>query len=107
MKNPVNALEEQLMKEEDLATAEKVGSYGFRFSTEIHCDECNEEIVGRHVIDCKMRHSDMWANMCPTCWTTKGSRSFGEGEGQLYSRTDDNKWLLTAGFCSWHLEDIE
>ena len=106
MKNPLNALEEQLMTIEDLETADKLKSHRFSMG-ESDCDICNTQIAGRHLIDGLLRNTNnMWATMCPQCYSVKGS-GFGEGKGQLYSKTDEGKWLMTSGFTAYHLSEIE
>jgi hypothetical protein len=105
---PVNEIEEQLMTMEDLEIAAKVKCYLNSLGNKVdyQCDLCESKIVGRHLIDGKLRYSDMWAIMCPTCFSTKGSW-FGIGVGQLYSKTDKDKWLLTCGFTADQLSDNE
>jgi hypothetical protein len=103
-KSPNNAIEEHLMTVEELSLAMRINCYWDETSVakDYFCDLCNSKIIGRHLIDSKLCDSNTWALMCPTCHTLKGS-GFGEGKGQLYTRTVDNKWLLTQGFTLYQL----
>ena len=38
-----------------------------------------------------------FALMCPKCHQAKGS-GFGDGKGQLYTKIEQCKWLMTYGF---------
>jgi len=103
-KEPQDAFEKRLMKKENWKLANKVECYWHE--NECSCDLCKKKITGRHLIDGKVGDSFEFALMCPSCHSTKGN-GFGEGKGQLFTRTKDKKWLLTFGFTSDQLMDDE
>ena len=102
-KLPQNAIEKRLLKKENWKTATLVECYWHE--NECSCDFCKSKITGRHLIDGKVRDSYEFGLMCPQCHSAKGE-GFGEGKGQLYTRTKNNKWLLTLGFTSEQLQEF-
>ncbi len=60
------------------------------------CDLCSDDLgESRWFVDGATRSGE-WANMCPTCFVKQG-QSLGWGHGQLYSRTNDDRWRLVVG----------
>ncbi len=96
-KAPTSSIEERLMKKENWKLAREFELYWSE--DDCVCDICNAKISGRHMIDGIVYNSFEFALMCPFCHYTKGD-GFGEGKGQLYTKTNDNQWLLTYGFPS-------
>lgn len=101
-------IEKYLRTKEDLILANKIKCYWISFNNvkEFFCDICESKITGRHFIDGKLANSMEWGLMCPKCHLMEGS-GFGEGKGQLYTRTEDDRWLLTYGFTSDQIRDAE
>ncbi len=94
-KEPQNAIEKKLMAQENFEVATKLGRYWHEDKTT--CDICKIKITGRHMIDGKLHGVAEFALMCPKCHQAKGS-GFGDGKGQLYTKIEQGKWLMTYGF---------
>lgn len=94
-KEPQNAIEKKLMAQENFEVATKLGRYWHEDKTT--CDICKVKITGRHMIDGKLHGVAEFALMCPKCHQAKGS-GFGDGKGQLYTKIEQGKWLMTYGF---------
>ena len=102
-KQPVGAIEQRLMKKENWSMASSVDCYWHE--DECRCDLCGKKISGRHMIDGKRGETYEFALMCPSCHRSEGGK-FGDGIGQLYSRTSDKRWLLTFGFTDDQLAEF-
>ena len=103
-KQPVGLIEKQLMKKENWTLARSILCHWHE--SECRCDVCKRKITGRHMIDGLRSDAFEFASMCPRCHKSEGS-GFGEGQGQLYSRTNDKWWILTHGFTSDQLMELE
>lgn len=101
-------IEKHLITKEDLVLANKIKCYWISYNNvnEFSCDICEFKITGLHFIDGLLVNSMEWGLMCPKCHLIEGS-GFGEGKGQLYTRTEDDRWLLTYGFTSDQIRDAE
>jgi hypothetical protein len=103
-KEPKDALEKRLMKKENWKLATKVDCY---WQQDVcYCDFCKKQITGRHLIDGVLSDSYDFALMCPKCHKDRGD-GFGEGKGQLYTRTRSGKWLLSFGFISDQIMEFQ
>jgi hypothetical protein len=58
------------------------------------CDVCNNTTMPQ-MVDGKT-HQGPWALMCGPCYKVLGV-GIGQGNGQLYDRQSDGKYLKTAG----------
>jgi hypothetical protein len=94
-KEPQNAMEKKLMAQENFEVAAKKERYWHEDTT--NCDICKTRISGRHMIDGKRSGSFEFALMCPKCHQSGGS-GFGDGKGQLYTKMEKGKWLMTYVF---------
>jgi hypothetical protein len=103
-KQPIGPIEIRLMKKEKWKLAEAIQCYWHE--DDCYCDFCKAKITGRHLIDGKVRGSFEFGLMCPKCHSAKGE-GFGEGKGQLFTRTNNQGWILTFGFTSDQLMEIE
>ena len=81
----------------DLAEGEKRQTYWMGDINE--CDKCGRSFTSETLmIDALMvPGTGTWGNVCTEC-ATKAGAQIGWGKGQLYRKTEDDKWLLVAGF---------
>ncbi|PIQ05822.1 MAG: hypothetical protein CO158_02120 [Piscirickettsiaceae bacterium CG_4_9_14_3_um_filter_43_564] len=71
------------------------------------CDLCTKSLAEcNFFIDGEVRGSLSWANMCPKCFSTRGS-SIRWGKGQLYMKQPDGSWVMSAGFPPEDIEEDE
>lgn len=92
---PTSRFETALVSNEDWDKAQTTDCYWYQDDNV--CDICKQPIIGRHMIDGKLRGSFMWGLMCASCHQSHGD-GLGGGHGQLYSHLLNGKWLLTCGF---------
>jgi hypothetical protein len=94
-KDPQGVIENDLTSLENWEVAAKANSYWHE--NETTCDVCLSKLTGRHMIDGKLAGLLEFALMCPKCHQLNGGE-FGEGKGQLYTKVESGKWLMTFGF---------
>lgn len=88
--------EEWLLKYASAARGELFGI--FRIPPPIRCDICRVDFANETLlIDGRLRRGMLWADMCPRCAIMFGA-GLGEGNGQLFLRRKDGKWLCIDGF---------
>lgn len=102
-KPPIGIRGLYLMKKENWTMAHRVECYWFE--DECSCDICGKRIIERHMIDGKRAGSSEFALMCAWCHKKEGGL-FGDGLGQLYTRMNSNRWLLTFGFTDDQLAEF-
>lgn len=62
------------------------------------CDLCSSNILTGHFFaDCNIPGTEAWGYLCSVC-IEKRQVQIGWGNGQLYQRQTNDKWLLVAGF---------
>lgn len=93
---PADESERRLEDEVDLPRAMSEGQHSEPPPTQ--CDLCGCDLtVRKFLIDGRLRGDLMWANMCSNCFFQR-AEGLGWGNGQLYQRETDGRWLLVAGF---------
>jgi len=62
------------------------------------CDICSKNFEDQdYFIDGALKGDTKWAYMCTECFLENGE-GIGLGEGQVYKRQNDGKWLMVGGF---------
>ena len=98
-----NAIDMRLSELVDLKEAEKRQIFCSPPSGK--CDVCSKNLSEeKYYIDGMLRDEKGWANMCPECFDKHGKR-IAWGEGQLYMKAKNGKWLLVAGFSPQETEE--
>jgi hypothetical protein len=94
---PVDESERRLQVHENLAEGVRRNDTYAGASEE--CDICGKPFSSRRfMVDGNRRGRGIeWACMCSDCFWREGE-GIGYGKGQLYTRMDNDKWLMTGGF---------
>lgn len=94
--NSLTVAEQQLVPQIDMSRAKQRDDVCF--SPPSHCDLCGVELAERALfIDGRLRGQIAWANMCAECLHQEGE-GIGWGNGQVFMRQPDGRWLCVAGF---------
>jgi hypothetical protein len=93
---PADESERRLEDQVDFPRAMSEGQHSEPPPTK--CDLCGCDLtVRKFLIDGRLRGGLTWANMCSNCFFQR-AQGLGWGNGQLYQRQTDGRWLLVAGF---------